>query len=132
MVPNISLTSMEESHGYWMSHSDTIKSLPVNGVKLASTKDVENAAYRIEGEDTYAIQFHPEVYHSTDGAQLLKNFLVHIAHVNQDFTPNAFVEETVADLKDKLKNDKVVLGLSGGVDSTVAAVLLHKAIGQNL
>lgn len=116
----------------WMSHSDTIKSLPVNGVKLASTKDVENAAYRIEGEDTYAIQFHPEVYHSTDGAQLLKNFLVHIAHVNQDFTPNAFVEETVADLKDKLKNDKVVLGLSGGVDSTVAAVLLHKAIGQNL
>ncbi|MDN3707050.1 glutamine-hydrolyzing GMP synthase [Myroides ceti] len=116
----------------WMSHSDTIKSLPVNGVKLASTKDVENAAYRIEGEDTYAIQFHPEVYHSTDGAQLLKNFLVHIAHVNQDFTPNAFVEETVADLQDKLKNDKVVLGLSGGVDSTVAAVLLHKAIGQNL
>lgn len=116
----------------WMSHSDTIKSLPVNGIKLASTKDVENAAYRIEGEDTYAIQFHPEVYHSTDGAQLLKNFLVDIAHVNQDFTPNAFVDETVADLQDKLKNDKVVLGLSGGVDSTVAAVLLHKAIGQNL
>ncbi len=116
----------------WMSHSDTIKSLPTNGVRLASTHDVENAAYRIEGEDTYAIQFHPEVYHSTDGTQLLKNFLVNIAKVNQDFTPNAFVEDTVAELKEKLQNDRVILGLSGGVDSTVAAVLLNKAIGKNL
>ncbi len=116
----------------WMSHSDTIKNLPENGILLASTHDVANAAYRIDGEDTYAIQFHPEVYHSTDGAQLLKNFLVDIAKVNQDFTPNAFVEETVEDLKQKLGNDRVILGLSGGVDSTVAAVLLHKAIGQNL
>ncbi len=86
----------------------------------------------IEGEDTYAIQFHPEVYHSTDGTQLLKNFLVNIAKVNQDFTPNAFVEDTVAELKEKLQNDRVILGLSGGVDSTVAAVLLNKAIGKNL
>ena len=116
----------------WMSHSDTIKNLPENGVLLASTHDVANAAYRIDGEDTYAIQFHPEVYHSTDGAKLLKNFLVDIAKVNQDFTPNAFVEETVEDLKQKLGNDRVILGLSGGVDSTVAAVLLHKAIGENL
>jgi GMP synthase (glutamine-hydrolysing) len=116
----------------WMSHSDTIKTLPTNGVKLASTHDVENAAYRIEGETTYAIQFHPEVYHSTDGKQMLENFLVKIAEVPQNFTPNAFVEEIVAELQTKIQGDKVVLGLSGGVDSTVAAVLLHKAIGDKL
>lgn len=116
----------------WMSHSDTIKQLPTGAVLLASTKDVANAAYRIEGETTYAIQYHPEVYHSTDGTQMLKNFLVDIAQVNQDFTPNAFVDEIVAELRAKVGNDRVVLGLSGGVDSTVAAVLLNKAIGQNL
>lgn len=116
----------------WMSHSDTIKKLPVNGVRLASTNDVENAAYRIEGEVTYAIQFHPEVYHSTDGKLLLENFLVGIAQVPQNFTPGYFVDEMVSELKTKLQNDRVVLGLSGGVDSTVAAVLLHKAIGPNL
>jgi GMP synthase (glutamine-hydrolysing) len=116
----------------WMSHSDTIKQLPTNGKLLASTHDVANAAYKIEGETTYAIQFHPEVYHSTDGKQLLENFLVNIAEVNPDWTPNAFVEETVEDLKAQLGNDKVVLGLSGGVDSSVAAMLLHKAIGENL
>ena len=116
----------------WMSHSDTIKALPTGGVLLASTNDVENAAYKIQGETTYAIQFHPEVYHSTDGKELLKNFLVTIANLNQDWTPDSFVEETVTAIKDKVGNDKVVLGLSGGVDSTVAAVLLNKAIGENL
>lgn len=116
----------------WMSHSDTIKSLPTNGMLLASTHDVQNAAYKIEGEETYAIQFHPEVYHSTDGKQLLENFLVDIANVNPDWTPNAFVEETVEALQQKIGDDKVVLGLSGGVDSSVAAMLLHKAIGENL
>jgi GMP synthase (glutamine-hydrolysing) len=106
--------------------------LPTNGVLLASTHDVENAAYKIEGETTYAIQFHPEVYHSTDGKTLLHNFLVSIAGLQQDWTPDSFVEETVADLKTKIQDDKVVLGLSGGVDSTVAAILLHRAIGKNL
>ena len=121
-----------ENSQVWMSHSDTIKELPENGVRLASTPDVLNAAYRIEGEQTYAIQFHPEVYHSTDGKQLLENFLVNIAGVAQEWTPEAFVDMTVADLQEKIGDDRVVLGLSGGVDSTVAAVLLHKAIGKNL
>ena len=116
----------------WMSHSDTIQQLPDNAVHLASTEDVKNAAYRIDGEHTFAIQFHPEVYHSTDGKKLLENFLVHIAQINPDWTPDSFVEETVSDLKAKLGIDRVVLGLSGGVDSSVAAVLLHKAIGDNL
>ena len=116
----------------WMSHSDTIKTLPTKGIRLASTKDVENAAYRIEGEITYAIQYHPEVYHSIDGKQMLENFLVKIAKVEQNFTPDNFVENNIKELQEKIKSDKVVLGLSGGVDSTVAAVLLHKAIGKNL
>ncbi|WMI69800.1 glutamine-hydrolyzing GMP synthase [Mangrovimonas sp. YM274] len=124
--------NISEGSQVWMSHSDTIKHLPENGVLLASTHDVENAAYRIEGESTYAIQFHPEVYHSTDGKRLLQNFLVNIAGVNQDWTPQSFVDETVEDLKAQLGNDKVVLGLSGGVDSSVAAMLLNKAIGENL
>ncbi|GAA3509495.1 glutamine-hydrolyzing GMP synthase [Aquimarina addita] len=116
----------------WMSHSDTIKELPTGAELLASTNDVENAAYKISGEDTYGIQFHPEVYHSTDGKQLLHNFLIEIAKITPDWTPDSFVDSTVADLKKKIGNDKVVLGLSGGVDSTVAAILLHKAIGENL
>ena len=116
----------------WMSHSDSIKKLPDNGIKLASTEDVQFAAYKVEGEPTYAIQFHPEVYHTTDGKQLLENFLVKIAGVAQNWTPDNFVDMTIAELKEKVGNDKVVLGLSGGVDSTVAAVLLNKAIGDNL
>lgn len=116
----------------WMSHSDTIKKLPEHGVLIASTHDVENAAFRINGEETYAIQFHPEVYHSTDGKQVLENFLVSIAGLHQDWTPQSFVEETVEAIQEKVGDDKVVLGLSGGVDSTVAAVLLNKAIGKNL
>ncbi len=123
---------ISEGTQVWMSHSDTIAKLPKNGVKLASTNDVAIAAYRIEDEETYAIQFHPEVYHTTDGKQLLENFLVHIASVSQSWTPAAFVDTTVQALKDQLGDDKVVLGLSGGVDSTVAAVLLHQAIGKNL
>ena len=116
----------------WMSHADTILNLPDGAELLASTEDVKNAAFRIKDEETYAIQFHPEVYHSTEGKQILENFLVHIAGVKQDWTPDSFVDSTIQELKGKLGTDKVILGLSGGVDSSVAAMLLHKAIGANL
>jgi len=116
----------------WMSHADTITQLPHNCKVVASTNDVANAGYEIEGETTYAIQFHPEVYHSSDGLQLLTNYVVGICGCSQDWTPDSFVDTTVAALKEKLGKDKVVLGLSGGVDSTVAGVILHKAIGANL
>ncbi len=123
---------IKENSQVWVSHSDTIQKLPNSAIKIASTHDVENAAFKFQNEDTYAIQFHPEVYHSTDGKLLLENFLVNIANVTQDWTPDAFVETTIAKLQQKIGNEKVVLGLSGGVDSTVAAVLLDKAIGKNL
>ena len=126
------LNGVTEGTQVWMSHSDTIKELPENGILLASTEDVENAAYRLENEETYGIQFHPEVYHTKEGTQLLKNFLVDIAGLKQDWTPDAFVETTVTELREKIGDEKVILGLSGGVDSSVAAMLLHKAIGQQL
>jgi GMP synthase (glutamine-hydrolysing) len=116
----------------WMSHSDTIDSLPTGGVLLASTEDVSNAAFRLEDEPTFGIQFHPEVYHTSDGKKLLENFLLKIASLKQDWTPDSFVEMTVNDLRETVGFEKVILGLSGGVDSTVAAVLLHKAIGDQL
>ncbi|TKG95830.1 glutamine-hydrolyzing GMP synthase [Puteibacter caeruleilacunae] len=116
----------------WMSHGDTIQSIPENYNIIASTHDVKYAAYKVEDETTYAIQFHPEVYHSTEGTKLLQNFVVNICGCHQEWTPASFVETTVNELKEKLGDDKVVLGLSGGVDSTVAGVLLHKAIGKNL
>ena len=99
---------------------------------LASTQDVKNAAYRIEGETTFGIQFHPEVYHTTDGKKLLGNFLIKIANIKQDWTPDSFVEMTVKEIRETVGDQKVILGLSGGVDSTVAAILLNKAIGDQL
>ena len=116
----------------WMSHADTILNLPMGAERLGSTEDVVNAAYKITAEQTYAIQFHPEVYHSTDGKQILENFLVHIAGVKQEWTPDSFVDMTLKELKEKVGEDQVILGLSGGVDSSVAAMLLHKAIGAQL
>ncbi|TNF47216.1 MAG: glutamine-hydrolyzing GMP synthase [Bacteroidetes bacterium] len=116
----------------WMSHGDTIKVVPSNYTIIASTHDVNVAGYEIEGEDTFGIQFHPEVYHSLEGKILLENFIVGVCGCSQDWTPESFVEETVMKLRTQLGQDKVILGLSGGVDSSVAAVLLHKAIGKNL
>ena len=116
----------------WMSHADTIASIPNNFNLIASTKDVRNAAYKIDNESTYGLQFHPEVYHSEYGFLILKNFLLKVCNCLQDWTPNIFIDETISHLKNKLKNDTVILGLSGGVDSTVAAILLHHAIGENL
>ncbi len=116
----------------WMSHGDTILRLPRNYRVIASTATVKVAGFKIEGEPTYGIQFHPEVYHSEEGTQLLKNFVVDICGCSQNWTPDSFIETTLTGLRQKLGNDKVVLGLSGGVDSSVAAVLLHKAIGKNL
>ena len=116
----------------WMSHGDTIVRVPENYKIIASTESVRVAAYHIEGEQTWGIQFHPEVYHSTEGKELLQNFIVGICGLKQDWTPASFVEETVAQLREQIGEDKVVLGLSGGVDSSVAALLLHKAIGNQL
>ena len=116
----------------WMSHADTINILPINGQVLASTEDVENAAFYIAEKHVYGIQFHPEVYHSTEGKQLLKNFCVDICGCKQNWTPAHYVDESVQWIIDTVKDQKVVLGLSGGVDSSVAALLIHKAIGQQL
>jgi GMP synthase (glutamine-hydrolysing) len=116
----------------WMSHADTITQLSDNFKTIASTRDVKYAGYQLHNEKTYGIQFHPEVYHSTEGLQLLKNFVVNVCACSQDWSPASFVEQSVSQLKNQIGNDKVVLGLSGGVDSSVAAILLHKAIDSNL
>lgn len=116
----------------WMSHGDTITSIPAGFRTIASTDKVKIAAYRIEGEKTWGVQFHPEVYHSLDGTQLLRNFVVDVCGSRQDWSAASFIETTVAQLREQLGDDKVVLGLSGGVDSSVTAALLNKAIGKNL
>lgn len=126
------LKGVAEDSQVWMSHADTIYSLPADASIICSTADVEVGGYRFDNEDTYAIQFHPEVYHSTDGKTLLRNFVVGICGCDQSWTAESYIDSTVASLKDQLGNDQVVLGLSGGVDSSVAAMLLHQAIGSNL
>ena len=116
----------------WMSHGDTISQLPEGAEVIASTQDVANAAYQIPGERTYAVQFHPEVFHTTEGSKILANFALDICGCAGDWTPASFIETTVAALREQIGDEKVILGLSGGVDSTVAGVLLNKAIGHNL
>lgn len=116
----------------WMSHGDTITSIPAAFRAIASTDKVAVAAYRVEGEQTWGVQFHPEVYHSEIGTDLLRNFVVGICGGKQDWSAASFIDTTVAQLREQLGDDKVVLGLSGGVDSSVAAVLLNRAIGKNL
>lgn len=116
----------------WMSHSDSIVEIPGGFEVIASTPDVPVAAYRIDGEPSYGVQFHPEVVHSIEGKNMLRNFVLGVCGCTGDWTPGSFVEETVNALRSQLGQDKVILGLSGGVDSGVAAMLLHKAIGQNL
>ena len=127
LLKNVSPTSQ-----VWMSHADTILELPDNSELICSTNDVEVAGFKFTDDETYCLQFHPEVFHSTDGPTIIKNFLVDICGFEQDWTPDSFVEETVESLSKQIGNDKVVLGLSGGVDSSVAAVLVHKAIAENL
>lgn len=126
------LKGLSEGTQVWMSHGDTITSLPDNFRVIASTDKVKNAAYQIENEKVWGVQFHPEVYHTEEGTKLLRNFVVDICGSKQDWSAASFIESTVAALREQLGDDKVVLGLSGGVDSSVAAVLLNRAIGKNL
>ncbi|MBQ2521580.1 MAG: glutamine-hydrolyzing GMP synthase [Bacteroidales bacterium] len=116
----------------WMSHGDTISALPEGAEVIASTTDVVNAAFQFAGEPTFAVQFHPEVYHTVEGTQMLANFALDICGCSGDWTPDSFIETTVEDLRKQIGQERVILGLSGGVDSTVAGVLLNKAIGNQL
>ena len=126
------MTGLSEGTQVWMSHADTILEAPPAFRVIASTPDVVYGGFRVDGEPTWGIQFHPEVYHTTQGLDLLRNFVVHICGCSQSWTPESFVESTVTSLREQLGGDRVVLGLSGGVDSSVAAMLLHRAIGRNL
>ena len=124
--------NIKTNNQVWMSHADTITSLPDGAKLIASTDSVENVAYCIESLNLYALQFHPEVFHSENGLKIFENFFINEFKFVKEWNPESFIDRTVADLKDQLKDDKVILGLSGGVDSSVAAVLLDKAIGDNL
>jgi len=129
---NALLAGVHEDTQVWMSHADTVTKLPEEAELIASTHDIKLAGFKLKNEQTYGIQFHPEVTHSSEGKTLLKNFVIDICGCSKQWTPGSFVESTVTALKEKLGDDKVVLGLSGGVDSSVAAMLLNKACGGNL
>ncbi|MEP6616616.1 MAG: glutamine-hydrolyzing GMP synthase [Ginsengibacter sp.] len=126
--------TVAESSSVWMSHSDTIKKLPPGFELLGTTESIPVAAFKGTGEDNimYGLQFHPEVYHSAEGKKILRNFLVNTCHCKQDWTPAHFITDTVNALQQQIGDKKVIMALSGGVDSTVAATLIHKAIGKNL
>ena len=129
---DVLMTGIDQRSQVWMSHGDSITKIPKGFKVIATTNSIPVAAFRIEGEDTWGIQFHPEVTHSSDGMTLLRNFAVNICCCKANWTPASFAENTIAELKQTLGNDKVVLALSGGVDSSVVALLLHKAINKNL
>ena len=129
---NILMHSMTANTQVWMSHGDSITAIPDKFEAICSTEDVQFAGYKIAEEETYGIQFHPEVHHSEQGKQLLENFVVNICHCSQSWTPESFIETSIQSLREKLGDDKVILGISGGVDSSVAAYLLHRAIGKNM
>ena len=131
-LDNPLFNGFEKGSQVWMSHGDTITAIPSDFEVIGSTKDVKNAAFASTKQPVWAVQFHPEVYHTSQGTQLLKNFVVDICGSKQDWSAASFVDTTVKELKEQLGNDRVILGLSGGVDSSVAAVLLNKAIGQRL
>jgi GMP synthase (glutamine-hydrolysing) len=126
------LSGINKDTQVWMSHGDSITNIPKQFQIICSTSDVKYAGYKIATEPTYGIQFHPEVHHSEQGTQMLKNFVVNICHCSQDWTPASFIETSVNMLRERLQEDKVILAISGGVDSSVAAYLLHKAIGKNM
>ena len=128
---NILFEGVKENSQVWMSHSDTIGVLPKNSILLASSDDVENVAFQYL-ENNFCLQFHPEVYHSVEGEKILENFLIKVCKLKQNWTPQSFIQKTILDLKNEIGADKVILGLSGGVDSSVAAVLLNRAIGNQL
>ncbi|RYD57863.1 MAG: glutamine-hydrolyzing GMP synthase [Sphingobacteriales bacterium] len=136
MVDDPLLATISDGSQVWMSHSDSIGELPAGFNIIAHTEAIPVAAYKASADfaknAVYGIQFHPEVTHSTDGRQLLKNFVTDVCCCKQDWTPAAFIEETVARIKSEVGDSKVVMALSGGVDSTVAATLIHRAIGDNL
>ena len=132
VAPSPLLKGVKPQTQVWMSHGDSISALPKGARVIASTADVVNAAFEFEGEPTYAVQFHPEVYHTDEGTQMLSNFALDICGCAGDWTPDSFIESTVEALRKQIGNEKVILGLSGGVDSTVAGVLLNKAIGSQL
>jgi len=129
---DVFLEEVADESQVWMSHSDSITEVPNDFNIIASTTDVRVAAYHVNGEKTYGLQFHPEVVHSVEGKNLLKNFIYKVCGCSGDWTPGSFIDETVDALKKQLGDDQVILGLSGGVDSGVAAMLLHRAIGKNL
>ena len=129
---NLLFQGVKQGTQVWMSHGDTITAIPENFRIIASTDKVKIAAYQAEGEQVWGVQFHPEVFHSEEGTQMLRNFVVDACGCHQTWSPASFVDTTVAELKEQIGNDRVILGLSGGVDSSVAAVLLNRAIGKNL
>ena len=129
---NILFKGFDDNSQVWMSHGDTITAIPEGFECIASTANVKYAAYASKTQPVWAVQFHPEVFHSVQGTLLLKNFVVDVCGSKQSWSAASFVETTVAELKAQVGNDRVILGLSGGVDSSVAAVLLNKAIGDRL